>query len=65
MTARILIDNNTQSGLIPEWGLSVWIEHNGRKFLLDTGASERFAENAAQMGLNLEEVECAVLSHAH
>lgn len=65
MIARILIDNNTRSALTPEWGLSVWIEHSGHRFLLDTGASARFAENAVQMGLDLEEAEFAVLSHAH
>ena len=65
MIATILIDNNTKNELLPEWGLSAYIEHEGHKVLLDTGASEKFAANAKSLGLNLAEAECGVLSHAH
>ena len=46
MKATILIDNLTKGSLVPEWGLSIYIEYNGHKILLDTGASGRFARNA-------------------
>ncbi len=65
MVAKVLIDNITKSDLISEWGLSFYIEYNGHKILLDTGASGNFAENAKKMGINLEEIEYGVLSHAH
>lgn len=65
MIAKILIDNNTKSELSSEWGLSVWIEHNGHTILLDTGASKTFAKNAEALGLDLGKVEYGVLSHAH
>lgn len=65
MKARILIDNLTRGSLTAEWGLSIWIEYNGHTILLDTGASDKFAANAKAMGLELENVEFGVLSHAH
>lgn len=63
--ATILIDNTSEEALLTEWGLSVFIEHNGRKILLDTGSSGKFSENASVLGISLSEVEYAVLSHAH
>ena len=65
MKATVLIDNLTRGTLAAEWGLSIYIEYNGHKILLDTGASERFARNAAALGVDLGAVECGVLSHAH
>ena len=65
MFARVLIDNLSRDGLISEWGLSLWIEYEGRKLLLDTGTTGRFVENARGMGVPLEQAEAGVLSHAH
>lgn len=61
----VLIDNLTKGTLYAEWGLSVYIEYNGHKILLDTGASDRFARNAEQLGIRLDQIEFGVLSHAH
>lgn len=65
MKATVLIDNLTLGTLAAEWGLSIYIEYNDHKILLDTGASDRFARNAEVLGVNLGAVECGVLSHAH
>ncbi len=65
MIVKVLIDNITKNDLISEWGLSFYIEYDGHKILLDAGASGKFVENAKALGVNLEEVECGVLSHAH
>ncbi len=65
MIAKVLIDNITKNDLISEWGLSFYIEYNDHKILLDTGASGNFVENAKKLGVNLEDIECGVLSHAH
>lgn len=65
MIAKVLIDNLTNSELFCEWGLSFYIEENEKKILLDTGNSEKFAENAKKMGVDLSEVQWGVLSHAH
>ena len=65
MLARVLMDNLAGDGFIGEWGLSIWIDHEGRSLLLDTGSSGRFVENAKRMGVALETVQLGVLSHAH
>lgn len=65
MRARILVDNITKNEWKAEWGLSVYIEYEGHKILLDTGTTGVFAENADSMGIDLSEVEFGVLSHAH
>ncbi len=65
MKITVLTDNKAKSPLKGEWGLSLYIEHNADKILLDTGASPLFAKNAALCGINLEEVNLAFLSHAH
>lgn len=65
MRATVIIDNIKNGGIPGEWGLCVLIEYRGKRILLDTGASALFAENAKALGLPLEEVDYAVLSHAH
>ena len=65
MKATVLIDNITKNDLAAEWGLAVHIEHNGHQILLDTGTTGIFAENAKTLGIDLTQVECGVLSHAH
>ena len=65
MRITVLIDNETRSDLLSEWGLSFHIAYGGRTYLLDAGASGAFAENAAALGLDLAAVDDAVLSHAH
>lgn len=46
-------------------GLSLYIEFNGRKILFDVGQGEAFSENAEALGINLSEVDTAVISHGH
>ena len=65
MRATVLVDNLDSGGLCGEWGLSVYIEHRGHVILLDTGASDLFAQNAAALGADIGRVEYGVLSHAH
>ena len=65
MLATILIDNIACGELKGEWGLSIYIEYNGKNILLDTGASDLFAKNAQKLEKSIESVDYAVLSHAH
>lgn len=65
MRAVVLADNIAADGMLGEWGLSIYIEYNGKKFLLDTGASGKFMLNAEKLHINIEDVEFGILSHAH
>lgn len=69
MKVKILMDN--REGKSPkikfrtEWGFAAFIEFAGKNILLDTGASAKFVRNAKAMGVDLSEVDCGILSHAH
>lgn len=69
MKIQVLIDNIAGTcgsrKLFGEWGLSVYVEFEGVRYLLDTGASHLFAKNAGVMGVDLSKVDVGVLSHAH
>ena len=69
MKIQVLIDNIAGTcgsrKLFGEWGLSVYVEFEGKRYLLDTGASHLFAKNAAVMGVDLSKVDVGGLSHAH
>jgi len=65
MKITVLTDNISRDSLKSEWGLSFYIEFNGKKYLLDTGASEAFLDNASKLGLDMADIDCAVISHAH
>ena len=67
MSTRItvIVDNKADNGLSGEWGLSILIEKDDVKVLLDTGGSDLFATNMAKLGYDIADVDYAVLSHAH
>jgi 7,8-dihydropterin-6-yl-methyl-4-(beta-D-ribofuranosyl)aminobenzene 5'-phosphate synthase len=52
-------------GLRKELGLSMFVEHAGKRILFDTGASDAFADNAAKLGVDLAAVDLVVVSHHH
>lgn len=66
MKITCLVENTTQIDTIEcEHGLSLFIEHNGFKILFDMGQTELFYENAQKLGIDLRDVDFAVLSHGH
>lgn len=65
MKITTLIENQAPDSLNKEHGLAVHIEYKGKNYLLDTGASGQFAENAHRLGISLSDVDTAFLSHAH
>lgn len=65
MKATVLVDNISKEDISGEWGLSILIEYDEKKILLDTGGSGLFLENAKKLGVDIRDVDYAVLSHAH
>jgi len=58
---------NTASwlGFLAEWGISILIDADDRKVLLDTGRSIVAAYNAILMGIDLSQIDKIVFSHGH
>jgi len=67
MSVRIttLSENTAQLDFLGEWGLSILVETESCKVLLDTGQSISAVHNADLMGIDLSTVDKIVLSHAH
>jgi len=67
MSVRIttLSENTAQLGFLGEWGLSILVETESTKVLLDTGMSISAVHNADLMGIDLATIDRIVLSHAH
>ncbi|MCH3915731.1 MAG: MBL fold metallo-hydrolase [Acidaminococcaceae bacterium] len=67
MKLKVLTDNYTyiDQYYLGEPGLSIYIEAEGKKFLLDTGYSDVFLRNAAKMQINLKALDGIIFSHGH
>ena len=69
LTATVLVENSSAEGLLCEHGLSVHLRYRRAgaetNVVLDFGQSGAFAENARTLGVDLDCVDAAVLSHAH
>jgi 7,8-dihydropterin-6-yl-methyl-4-(beta-D-ribofuranosyl)aminobenzene 5'-phosphate synthase len=53
-------------GTILDWGFSALIHYNGKVILFDTGNNaENFEHNVKALGVDLNQVDIAVLSHRH
>lgn len=65
MKITTLIENQAPDSLCREHGLAVHMEYKGKNYLLDTGASGQYVENAHRLGIRLSDVDAAFLSHAH
>ena len=66
MKAFVLSDNRSINGDYGvEHGLSIYLETNHHKLLLDTGASDLFIRNAEKMKIDLREVDYVFISHGH
>ena len=66
MRWTVLSDNRSyDSCLFTEHGLSVLLQTERHKILLDTGASDVFVRNAEQLGIDLSDVGYVFISHGH
>ena len=61
----LLENKTTVPHMETEHGLSLYIETENKKILFDMGQTAAFAKNAEKLGISLEEVDFAVLSHGH
>ena len=60
-----LSDNTDNHGYLAEWGLSILIEVDGTRILMDTGWGFSAVYNAQLLGIDLDTIDSIVLSHGH
>lgn len=58
-------DRAGNNNCIKEHGLSIYIEIDNNKLLLDAGEEDAFLKNAKTLGIDLNELDAIVLSHGH
>jgi len=61
----VIVDNIDMDGIQGEWGLCMLVEYEEKKILVDTGASNLFAQNLRKLGFDMKDIDYATLSHAH
>jgi 7,8-dihydropterin-6-yl-methyl-4-(beta-D-ribofuranosyl)aminobenzene 5'-phosphate synthase len=59
------LELNSYGGTLGEWGLSILVETEGLKVLLDTGKGLSAVHNAHVLGVDLTAIDKIVLSHSH
>ena len=66
MQWTVLSDNRSSNpALETEHGLSILLQTEQHKILLDTGASDVFIRNAEQLGIDISDVDYVFISHGH
>ncbi len=68
MKVKVLIENSpspTDPDIKSEHGLSMYIEYGNSRYLLDVGATGRWANNAEILGVDIENIDYLMLSHGH
>lgn len=61
----VLAENRKENICSNEDGLSLYIEVNNNKLLLDTGITDLFIKNSEILNVDLNNIETIVLSHGH
>ena len=66
MKITTLIENTSSNPMFSaEHGLSLYLETENQKILFDMGQTSNFACNAERLGIDLSQVDLAVLYHGH
>lgn len=66
MKVAVLVENTAvNENFHAEHGLSIYVETERHKLLIDTGADGKFLENAKTLGLDISQVDTLILSHGH
>lgn len=60
-----LNENTAAAGVLAEFGLSILVEADGQRILMDTGRWSAAATNAEVLGIDLHTVDRIVISHGH
>ena len=61
-----LVENTIENEkCIAEHGLSIYIETEKHKLLLDTGQTDAVVKNAEVLNIDLSAVDTVILSHGH
>ena len=62
----VLLENTTESSKLKcKHGLSLYAETEKHKILFDMGPNELFLKNAEALGVNIADIDIAVISHGH
>ena len=66
MKITVLMENDScREGIYAEHGLSLFIETEKHRLIMDTGSSDLTWKNADTMGIDLSVVDTVVISHGH
>lgn len=65
MKITALVENKSSCNLTPVHGLSLYIETERHKLLFDLGPDDTLLKNAEKRGIDLGQVDTAVISHGH
>ena len=66
MKIVILVENRKeQNECLNEEGLSIYVEIDSNKFLIDAGITDAYLTNAKLLNIDLDSIEKMVLSHGH
>lgn len=60
-----LSENTANYGFLAEWGLSILVEVDQLKILVDTGLSISAVYNAQLLGIDLSTIDWIIISHGH
>lgn len=62
----VLLENTTESSKLKcKHGLSLYAETETHKILFDTGPNDFFLRNTETLGVNIADIDLAVISHGH
>lgn len=64
-TITLLVDNHAETELKHEHGLSILIEHQGKRILFDNGQNDALFYNAKKLATQLTDIDLLILSHGH
>nr|WP_319400517.1 MBL fold metallo-hydrolase [uncultured Carboxylicivirga sp.] len=62
---NILENNSIHNKIKCEHGLSTYLEVGQYKIIYDTGQTNKFINNAIELGINLSAIDYVILSHGH